>query len=56
MTQPIIRLLPLTALIEAVRTVMLDGAGISAVAGQIGIMLAWGLISFVVSLRIFRWQ
>src|SRR5438445_10408574 len=54
--QPIIRLLPLTALIEAVRTVMLDGAGLAAVANQIGIMLAWGLISFVVALRLFRWQ
>lgn len=54
--QPIIKLLPLTALIEAVRSVMLDGAGLAAVATQIGIMLAWGLISFVVALRIFRWQ
>jgi ABC-2 type transport system permease protein len=54
--QPIIRLLPLTALIEAVRTVMLDGAGVAAVATQIGIMLAWGLISFVIALRLFRWQ
>jgi ABC-type multidrug transport system permease subunit len=54
--QPVIRLLPLTALIEAVRTVMLEGAGVAAVANQIGIMLAWGLISFVVALRMFRWQ
>jgi ABC-type multidrug transport system permease subunit len=54
--QPLIKLLPLTALIEAVRTVMLDGGGPAAVATQIGIMLAWGLISFVIALRIFRWQ
>jgi len=54
--QPIIKLLPLTALIEAVRTVMLDGAGVAAVGNQIGIMLAWGLISFVVALGMFRWQ
>src|SRR5438552_2804620 len=54
--QPIIRLLPLTALIEALRTVMLDSAGLAAVANQIGIMLAWGLISFVVALCMFRWQ
>jgi len=54
--QPIIRLLPLTAVIEAVRTVMLDGLGLAAVANQIGIMLAWGLISFVIALRMFRWQ
>jgi ABC-type multidrug transport system permease subunit len=56
MFQPIIKLLPLTALIESVRTVMLDGAGIAAVASQVGIMLAWGLISFVIALRMFRWQ
>jgi ABC-type multidrug transport system permease subunit len=54
--QPIIRLLPLTALIEAVRAVMLDGADVAAVTNQIGIMLAWGLVSFVIALRIFRWQ
>src|SRR5207244_11826798 len=34
--QPVIKLLPLTALIEAVRTVMLDGASVTAVANQIG--------------------
>jgi hypothetical protein len=49
-------LLPLTALIEAVRTVMLDGVGLAGVAAQIGIMIAWGLISFVIALRIFRWH
>jgi ABC-type multidrug transport system permease subunit len=54
--QPIIQLLPLTALIEAVRAVMLDGAGVAAVANQIGVMLLWGVISFVIALRIFRWQ
>jgi len=56
MFQPIIKLLPLTALIEAVRRVMLDGSGVAAVTNQIGIMGAWGLISFVVALRMFRWQ
>jgi len=35
---------------------MLDGAGLSAVGSQIGIMLAWGLISFVLALFMFRWQ
>jgi len=54
--QPIINYLPLTALIQAVRTVMLDGADASAVAGQIATMLAWGLICFGLALRLFRWQ
>jgi ABC-2 type transport system permease protein len=54
--QPLIKLLPLTALNDAIRTVMLDGVGAAAVTTQIGIILAWGLISFVIALRIFRWQ
>jgi ABC-type multidrug transport system permease subunit len=54
--QPIIKVLPLTALIDALRAVMLDGSGGAAVAAPIGIMLAWGSISFVVALRLFRWQ
>jgi ABC-2 type transport system permease protein len=56
MIQPLIKLLPLTALNDAIRTVMLDGVGVGAVTTEIGIMLAWGLISFVIALRIFRWQ
>ena len=54
--QPIIRALPLTALIESMRTVMLDGAGFVTVAGQVLVMLLWGLLSFIVALRLFRWQ
>ena len=54
--QPIINLLPLTALIEAIRNVMLDGVGVTAVLTQIGIMAVWGLCSFAIALRIFRWQ
>jgi ABC-type multidrug transport system permease subunit len=54
--QPLIRALPLTALIEAVRAVMLDGVGPAAVARQITIMLVWGAVSFGVALRVFRWQ
>jgi ABC-2 type transport system permease protein len=54
--QPFIKALPLTALNDALRAVMNDGAGIAAVAASLGILLAWGLISFIVALRIFRWQ
>jgi len=54
--QPLIKALPLTALIDGVRTVMLDGAGPSAVASQIMILLIWGAVSFGVALRLFRWQ
>jgi hypothetical protein len=35
---------------------MLDGAGPAAVARQVAILLVWGVISFGVALRLFRWQ
>jgi ABC-2 type transport system permease protein len=54
--QPVIRALPLTALIESTRAVMLDGAGLVAVAGQILVMVVWGALCFLVALRLFRWQ
>jgi ABC-type multidrug transport system permease subunit len=54
--QPFIRLLPLTALNDALRAVMNEGATLAANTGRIAVMLAWGLISFVIALRIFRWQ
>lgn len=54
--QPIIRALPLTALNEAFRGVMLDGRGLVALSPQIGILAGWGALSFMVALRIFRWK
>ncbi|SPE54694.1 conserved membrane hypothetical protein [Verrucomicrobia bacterium] len=54
--QPFISVLPLTALIESVRAVMIDGAGPFAVARQVAILLGWGVVSFAIALRLFRWQ
>jgi ABC-2 type transport system permease protein len=53
--QPLIKALPLTALNDALRAVMLDGASLSAVAGPAAICAAWGAVSFAVALRVFRW-
>src|SRR5215470_10569459 len=39
--QPFIKLLPLTALIDGVRVVMLDGAGPAAVSRQAAILVIW---------------
>ena len=56
MVQPLIKALPLTALIDGVRAVMLSGAGLATVAVQAAILLFWGGVSLVVALRLFRWQ
>jgi ABC-type multidrug transport system permease subunit len=54
--QPFIQLLPLTAVNDALRATMLQGAGLAAVSGEISILAAWLLVSFVLALRFFRWQ
>lgn len=54
--QPFIQALPLTALNDALRAVMLDGTGPLGVAGELAILGAWGAVSFVLALRLFRWQ
>jgi len=54
--QPIIKALPLTALNDVMRAVMNDGMSLMSHWAQLAIVLVWGLVSFVVALRIFRWQ
>jgi ABC-type multidrug transport system permease subunit len=54
--QPVIQALPLTAVNNALRAVMIDGASIVAVAPQIAITAAWGLAAFGVALYLFRWS
>ena len=54
--QPFIQALPLTALNDALRGVMLDGSGLIATGPELLILAAWGGGSFAVALRIFRWR
>ncbi len=54
--QPFVKALPLTALNDALRAVMIDGAALVRVGGPLAIVAGWGLASFAVALRIFRWR
>jgi ABC-2 type transport system permease protein len=54
--QPVVRALPLTAAIEAMRGNMLQGTGLQLMVPQVLILLAWFVVPFAVSLRIFRWR
>jgi ABC-2 type transport system permease protein len=53
--QPIIHALPLTQLINSLRAVILEGAGLLDVAPALAILAAWAVVTFLVALRIFRW-
>jgi len=54
--QPLIQALPLTALVDAMRGVVLEGATLSAVWGELAILAAWTIVPFFVALRIFKWR
>jgi hypothetical protein len=53
---PFVKALPLTALNDALRGVMIDGAGVASLGAPLAIVTAWGAVSFVIALKIFRWR
>jgi ABC-2 type transport system permease protein len=56
MMQPFIKALPLTAVIDALRANMLQGANLAQLAPQVGIISFWLVICFALALKLFRWR
>jgi len=56
LVQPLIKALPLTAVIDALRANMLQGSGLAQVAPQAGVLGAWLVVCFGFALRLFRWR
>ena len=54
--QPIIKILPLTASIEALRANILQGAGLAQILPQLAILATWTTVCFPLALKIFRWR
>jgi ABC-type multidrug transport system permease subunit len=54
--QPFVRALPLTALNDALRAIINEARPLSSLWLEVAILVAWGVGSFVVALRIFRWK
>jgi ABC-2 type transport system permease protein len=54
--QPLVHALPLTALNDALRRVMLEGTGLTSILAELALLTAWGTVSFVLALKFFRWQ
>jgi len=53
--QPVLRALPLTALIDGLRAISIDGAGLGTLLFPALVLGVWGAGSFVLALRLFRW-
>ena len=54
--QPFIQLLPLTALVDAMRAVILEGASFTAIRNELAIMAGWTILPFAIALKIFKWR
>ena len=51
----LIKLLPLTALNDALRSSILEGGSLETQGSRLLIMVLWGGISYLLALRWFRW-
>jgi ABC transporter DrrB family efflux protein len=54
--QPFVQALPLTALVDALRGVVLDGASLAAVGGELAVLAAWTAGAFAAAMALFRWR
>jgi len=54
--QPFIQALPLTALGDAMRGVILEGASLPSLANELAIIAVWTIVPFVIALKIFKWR
>ena len=53
--QPVIKALPLTALNDALREVINEGATITAILPELGVLMAWASLGYLLALKFFKW-
>jgi len=54
--QPLIKALPLTALNDALRAIILEGSSLGSQWIPLAVMALWGGLSFLIALKWFRWS
>jgi len=54
--QPLVKVLPLTALNDGMRAVLNEGAGLAAVAPQAAVLAVTSILAFGLALKLFRWS
>ncbi len=54
--QPICKILPLTHLNEAMRSVAFEGAHLYDCGEQLTVLLIWGILLYTIAVRVFRWE
>jgi ABC-2 type transport system permease protein len=54
--QWLVDILPLTALNDGLRKIAFEGSHLNDCWKQLGILGVWGLISFVIAVKVFKWE
>jgi ABC-type multidrug transport system permease subunit len=54
--QPLVQALPLTLVNNGLRAIMNEGAGLGGLTWTLAALALWGVVSFVVAVRVFRWE
>ncbi|NSL87760.1 ABC transporter permease [Chitinophaga solisilvae] len=54
--QPICKVMPLTYLIDALRSVAFEGQHLWNVGWDIAILTLWGVVVYAVAVKVFRWE
>lgn len=54
--QWVARIMPLTHLNEALREVAFEGASLWDVRSEIGILLIWGIVVYLITVKVFKWE
>ena len=53
--QPFVKALPLTVLNDALRATITEGASLASQSGRVLVLALWGVITFALAVRWFRW-
>lgn len=54
--QKITQFIPLTAVVDAVRLTITENANLVDLAPQLGVILGWTLLIYIVAFKVFRWE
>ncbi len=54
--QPICRVLPLTHFNNAMRKIAFEGAHLSDCFNELGILLLWSVVVYIVAIKVFKWE
>ncbi|MEJ7610543.1 MAG: ABC transporter permease [Ferruginibacter sp.] len=54
--QPISKALPLTHLNTAMRKVAFEGLNLWQIRAEIGILLLWGIVVYIIAVKVFKWE